>query len=226
MKRILKLTLCAMMFISLFAFGSANGESVTERGASAAQTTHDTNILVVYFSRVGITPFDMENVDASSSASVNIRDGELVGNVQYLAEYIVEATGGDLHQMITGNEYPADYRDTTDLASQEQADDVRPVLASHVDNMEQYDVVFLGYPNWWGTLPQAVKTFLTEYDFSGKTLIPFCSHGGSRLGRGPGDIAELCPDAVILDGLAVGAGSVSSAREEVEDWLSGLNLND
>lgn len=187
-------------------------------------TDTESNILVVYFSRVGVTPFD-EDVDATSSASINIRDGELVGNMQYLAEFIAEETSGDLFQIITEKEYPTDYRDTTDLAKEEQNNDERPALTSKVENMDQYDIIFLGYPNWWGTLPQAVMTFLEEYDFAGKTIIPFCSHGGSRLGSGPRDIGVLCPDANLLDGLAVSGSAVSSAQGDVQDWLEGLDLN-
>lgn len=184
----------------------------------------ESKILVAYFSRVGVTPFD-ESVDAVSSASVNVRNGEMVGNTQYLAEFIAEETGGDLHQIITEKEYPTDYRDTTDLASEEQSADERPALTSLVEDMAQYDVIFLGYPNWWGTLPQAVMTFLEEYDFDGKTIVPFCSHGGSRLGSGPRDIAALCPGAELLDGLAVSASAVSGAQADVRTWLEDLNLD-
>jgi len=195
-----------------------------ETTASADPAISESKTLVVYFSRVGVTPFD-DGVDASSSASINVRDGELVGNMQYLAEFIAEETGGDLFQIITEKEYPVEYRATTDLAAVEQEDDERPALTSHVENMDQYDVIFLGYPNWWGTLPQAVMTFLEEYDFNGKTIVPFCSHGGSRLGRGPQDIATLCPDAQLLDGLAVSGSAVAGAQAEVQEWLSGLGLN-
>lgn len=189
----------------------------------AALPSAGNKILVAWFSRVGITPFD-EDVDAVSSASVNLRDGELVCNMQYLAEFIAEETGGELFQVITEKEYPIAYRDTTDVAMDEQKKDERPALTSPVEDMEQYDVIFLGYPNWWGTLPQAVVTFLEEYDFAGKTIAPFCSHGGSRLGSGPRDIAVLCPDANLLDGLAVSGSSVSSAQKDVQNWLEGLNL--
>lgn len=195
-----------------------------DAAASTDPATSESKTLVVYFSRVGVTPFD-DSVDASSSASINIRDGELVGNMQYLAEFIAAETGGDLFQIITEKEYPVEYRATTDLAAVEQEDDERPALTSHVENMEQYDVIFLGYPNWWGTLPQAVMTFLEEYDFTGKTIVPFCSHGGSRLGRGPQDIAALCPDAQLLDGLAVSGSAVAGAQAEVQEWLNGLGLN-
>lgn len=201
----------------------APSSETPQPGESPEPEEETSRVLVAYFSRVGVTPFD-DGVDAVTSASLNIRDGELVGNMQYLAEYVVEATGGDLHQIITEKEYPADYRDTTDLASEEQASDERPALTSQVEDMDQYDVVFLGFPNWWGTLPQAVVTFLERYDFSGKTIVPFCSHGGSRLGSGPRDIAALCPEATLLDGLAVSGSDAANARDEVADWVAGLGM--
>lgn len=195
----------------------------SETVPSAEPAASGSKTLVVWFSRVGVTPFE-DGVDASSSASINVRDSQLVGNMQYLAEFIAEETGGEMFQIITEKEYPVEYRDTTDLAKEEQNNDERPALSSHVENMDQYDVIFLGFPNWWGTLPQAVMTFLEEYDFTGKTIVPFCSHGGSRLGRGPQDIATLCPGAELLDGLAVSGSAVSGARADVQEWLNGLNL--
>ena len=202
----------------------AETAGTSEDVPSETPAASGSNILVVWFSRVGITPF-ADGVDAESSASINIRDGELVGNMQYLAEFVAEETGGDLFQIITEQEYPVAYRDTTDLAKVEQNSNARPALASHVENMDQYDGVFLGFPNWWGTLPQAVMTFLEEYDFSGKTIVPFCSHGGSRLGRGPQDIAALCPGAELLDGLAVSGSAVSGAQSDVQAWLDNLKLD-
>lgn len=95
--------------------------------------------------------------------------------------------------------------------------DEHPALTSHVEDMDQYGVIFLGYPNWWGTLPQAAVTFLEEYDFTGKAIVPFCSHGGSRLGRSPQDIAALCPGAELLDGLPVSGSAVSGAQADVQE---------
>lgn len=240
-ERIISLSLALLMCLALTACGQSAVEPTETPGAesegviiateapAASESpatepeSEGSRVLVAYFSRVGVTPFD-DNIDATSSASVNIRDGELVGNMQYLAEYIAEATGGDIHQIITEKQYPSDYRDTTDLAAEEQAADERPALSSQVENMEQYDIIFLGYPNWWGTLPQAVMSFLDSYDFSGKTIIPFCSHGGSRLGRGPGDIEALCPDATLLEGLAVSGSNVANAQSDVQSWIAGLGL--
>lgn len=202
----------------------AETSGTSENVPSEAPAASGSKTLVAWFSRVGVTPFK-DGVDAESSASINVRDGELVGNMQYLAEFIAGETGGDLFQIITEQEYPVTYRDTTDLAKEEQNNGERPALSSHVENMDQYDVIFLGFPNWWGTLPQAVMTFLEEYDFTGKTIVPFCSHGGSRLGRAPQDIAALCPGAQLLDGLAVRDSAVSGAQSDVQAWLGNLKLD-
>ena len=90
--------------------------------------------------------------------------------------------------------------------------------------MDDYDVIFLGYPNWWGTIPMPLYTFLEEYDFSGKTIIPFCTHEGSRLGSSVQDITALCPQSTILDGLAVRGGNVSDAQDDVTAWLQELEI--
>ncbi|MDE7202557.1 MAG: flavodoxin, partial [Lachnospiraceae bacterium] len=147
-------------------------------------------------------------------------------NAQLLAEMAQGVTGGDLFFIETVEKYPAAYRGTTDQAKEEQNDDVRPELVSHVEDMESYDTIILIYPNWWGTLPQAVFTFLEEYDFSGKTIWPLCTHEGSRLGKSESDIAELVPDAQLVKGLAIKGDSVGSAQTDVEAWLSDLKISD
>lgn len=180
------------------------------------------NILVVYFSRMGNMEFD-ENVDATTSASVNLIDGEYMGNAQLVAQMARETTGGDLFSIETVEKYPSDYRETTNIASTEKREDSRPALAAHIDNMESYDTVVLIYPNWWGGLPQAVKTFLEEYDFSGKTIYPLCTHEGSGLSNTENDIAGFCPGATVEEGLSVRGGSAADAGDTVAEWLNGLN---
>ena len=183
----------------------------------------DNNILVAYFSRVGNTVWE-DGVDAVTSASLNVVNDEFAGNAQLLAQMAQAATGGDLFLIQTVDTYPSDYRETTNLASVEQSENARPALASHVNNMEQYDTIVLIYPNWWGTLPQALYTFLEEYDFSGKTILPLCTHGGSRMGSSEQAIAGLCPDAILLDGLAVRGGSAASAQSDVEAWINSSGI--
>jgi flavodoxin len=184
-------------------------------GLIAGTAYAEDRILTVYFSRVG-TSRSFAGVDAVSSASLPS------GNTIVIANMIHEAVGGDMFQIVTVTPYPAAYRDTTDLALKEQQDKARPRLATHVKKMGDYDVIFLGYPDWWGTLPMPLFTFLTEYDFSGKTIIPFCTHEGSGLGSSERDIARLCPNAKLLDGLAVRGSSVDGAQKTVQNWLAGL----
>ena len=182
-------------------------------------------ILVAYFSRVGNTDWE-EGVDAVTSASINVVDGEFVGNAEFLAKFAQEVTGGDLFFIKTVETYPSEYRKTTDEAQQEKDDNVRPELASHVENMDEYDTIILIYPCWWSSLPMPLFTFLEEYDFSGKTILPICTHGGSAMGRTEREIAELCPDAKLLSGLAVRAEDAASAQSRVEEWIKNSGILD
>ncbi|MCH5185421.1 MAG: flavodoxin [Oscillospiraceae bacterium] len=208
----------------------AETDSTTDDGGTAVasetpeeQAENGSNILVAYFSRVGNTDWE-DGVDAVSSASIIEENGEFVGNAEVLAEMAQQMTGGDLFLIETTEKYPSDYRKTTDVAKEEQNKDARPELASHVDNMDAYDTVVLVYPNWWGTLPQPLFTFLEEYDFSEKTILPLCTHGGSRMGSSEKDIADLCPDAKLLSGLAVSGSSAASSKSEVEKWISNSGI--
>lgn len=119
--------------------------------------------------------------------------------------------------------YPADDGELIEYAAQEQDEDARPELTSHIENPEQYDTVFVGYPNWWADLPQVLYSFFDEYDFSGKTIIPFNVHNGSRFSRTIETIQELEPEAVVItDGFTVNERDVPDAAEDVADWLEGL----
>lgn len=254
MKRVLAVILTFVMLFSMAACGNSREETEAEQNAreqtedsaaddvsepaademdsslnpeteNAADQTEGSgsNILVAYFSRVGNMDFD-ENVDAVTSASINMNGSDAAGNAELLAGMVQAATGGDLFFIETMGKYPAEYRATTDQAKIEQDNNERPELASHVENMETYDKIVLIYPNWWGTLPQPVFTFLDEYDFSGKTILPLCTHEGSGLGRSESDIAAICPDAQLLEGLSVQGGSAADAQAEVEQWINSSGI--
>jgi len=249
MRRILTLILSTMMILSLVSCSGINNTGNNENQVTSSKTeqtklkqstdvnlstdesvskkanTSGSNILVVYFSRVGSSTFS-KDVDVISSASLNVGNSELIGNTEIIADKIRETVGGDLFQIITVAPYPEDYDDTTEVALQEQQEGARPSLAKHVKNMDDYDVIFLGYPNWWGTIPMPVFTFLEEYDFSGKTIIPFCTHEGSSMGRSESDIAKLCPDSTLMEGLPIRGSRVAtdSARESVKEWLQKLGI--
>ena len=147
------------------------------------------------------------------------------GNTRMLAQYVAEATGCEIFEIKTKTPYTQNYDVVLDVAKNEQNRRARPELASHVENMEQYDTIFLGYPCWWGTMPMAVFTFLEEYDFSRKRVIPFVTHGGSSFGRSLNDMRRTIPNAKIeINGLSVNGSSVSGSRKRVLTWLEGLGF--
>lgn len=175
-------------------------------------------ILIAYF-----TAAENSGVDAVASASYITLDGEAVGRVQALAERIQQNMGGDLFSIRTSVVYPADGGELIDYAAQEQEENARPELTTHIENLDGYDTIFIGYPNWWADLPMAVYSFFDEYDFSGKTIIPFNVHNGSRFSRTIQTIQELEPDATVVeDGFTVSEQTVAEAAEDVAAWLEGL----
>lgn len=147
-----------------------------------------------------------------------------IGNTEVAAGMIKKLTGGDLFRIDTVKDYPEDYDETTDVARQELRQNARPELAGRVEKMGDYAVVFLGYPNWWGTMPMAVYTFLEAHDLADKTIVPFCTHEGSGMGHSESDIRKLCPGATVLKGLAITGGRVRNAANEIAAWLHGLGV--
>jgi len=142
-----------------------------------------------------------------------------VGNTEVIPTMIREMTETDLFRIEAANPYPVDYTETTQVAREELRSKARPTLAGQLEGMESYTAIFLGYPNWWGTMPMPVFTFLEEHDLSGKTIVPFCTHEGSGLGRSVTDIRQVCLRSMVLEGLAVRGGDVENARDEVAGWL-------
>lgn len=170
------------------------------------------NVLVAYFSRAG------ENY-------VNGAVRKLAqGNTQVVARMVAEITGGDLFRIEPVRTYAADYAACTEEAADEKRRAARPELRALPESIDGYDTVVLGYPNWWGTMPMAVYTFLESLDFAGKAILPFCTHEGSGLSSTERDIAKACPEAQVLAGLAIHGADVAMAPERVrpavEAWLS------
>lgn len=141
------------------------------------------------------------------------------GNTRGIAEKIQEQTGGELFEITCATPYSTDYNTVLQQAQQDQHDQARPELSSHVDDMSRYDVIILGYPNWWASIPMPVASFLEEYDFSGKTILPFCSHGGGRFGQSLTAIAKLVPETEIREGLAVSYSGGSGLEADISEWL-------
>ena len=202
--------------------GSAAGneaDSTEGSGQSAGNIgIEDGNILIAYFTAV-----DNSGVDAEASASYSMIDGEAKGRLQAIAEMIQENTGGDLFSIRTDVVYPADGGELIEYAAEEQEEDKRPALTSQVENFDSYNTVFVGFPNWWGDMPQVLYSFFDEYDFSGKTIVPFNVHNGSRFSGTIETIQGLEPDAeVIEDGFTVNERDVEDARDDVNTWLEKL----
>jgi flavodoxin len=146
------------------------------------------------------------------------------GNTREIAHQIHETVGGDVFEIVSVHPYPDDYNEVVEQARKELKKGYRPSLKTKVENMDSYNVVFIGYPNWWGTMPMPVFTFLEEYNFSGKTIAPFCTHEGSGMGRSVADIKKMCPQSTVLEGLTIRGGDVKNAQDEVSGWLREIGM--
>ncbi|WP_367566230.1 flavodoxin [Lacrimispora sp.] len=185
-----------------------------------AQATGDSRILVVYYSLP-----ETDGTDTDSGASRVAVNGQVQGNMEYMANTISQSTSGDLFRNNTAEAYPGLHAPLVDQASKEFAENARPALSTHIDNLDNYDVIFVGYPIWWGEMPMPMYSFFEEYDFSGKTVIPFSSHGGSGFSGTINVIAGLEPGAnVRRDGYTVSRDNVARDAGNLRTWVEGLNL--
>ena len=192
-------------------------------GATAELESEQTNsrMLVVYFTYAENAAL-AEDVDVSSSASIQRQNGTLTGNTGLVASMIAETAGADLFSLHTVEQYPDTYSATVDQGQQERTDGVRPELTALPENLADYDVIFLGYPSWWSDMPMAVYSFLDAVDLSGKTIAPFVTSGGSGLAGTVGTIEELEPGSVVQSGLAIRDSDAAGAQEQVNAWLTEL----
>ena len=164
-------------------------------------------VLIAYFSRAGN--------NYVGGAIVNLT----VGNTEVAMNTVEKLTGGEMFRIDPVNKYAADYTECTEEAQRELRANARPELVDYLDTIDDFDAIILGYPNFWGTMPMPVFTFLERYDFSGKLILPLCTHEGSGMGRSEGDIKKLCPSADVRPGLAIRGSSVKTAANDIENWL-------
>jgi len=173
------------------------------------------HILVAYFSRSGNTQI---SADAVSSASFTVNDdGTATGNAHRMAQWIEQETGGDLFLIQTEYTYPVNYAQAVEVGEGQDTDGYHPALASHVENMEQYDIIYLVYPIWHYTLSVPACAFLDEYDLSGKTICAFAANAGSRFADSLERISEAEPDAVVIEGVSVSEREIDGAEETVKN---------
>ena len=142
-----------------------------------------------------------------------------VGNTEIAAGIIKELTGADVFKIEQSKPYSKGYNDCIEEARADQQRNARPELSAYPDSLENYDVIYLGFPNYWSTMPMAVFTFLEHFDFTGKTIKPFCTHEGSGMGGSVADIKRLCPGARVEKGLAIHGGSSDKSRKAIEEWV-------
>ncbi|MBR0271308.1 MAG: NAD(P)H-dependent oxidoreductase [Methanobrevibacter sp.] len=213
MKKILLISIIALIILAV-GISEAAAMSDAEAKANDILKKNNTNskVLVVYFSKTG------ENY--------NVGDVE-VGNTAMMASYIKEYLNADSFEIVPVNPYPDDYKETTDQASKEQSDNARPEIKNKIDNFDSYDTIFIGYPIWWGDLPNIMYTFLEQYDFSGKTVIPFNTHEGSGDAGTYQTIASQLPEAKVnTDGLAIDGKTARTedGKQQTIEWLKGLGF--
>lgn len=223
-KKYLTTAVLAMALCGIFAYAYATDNGSETTAVQATQQTAKTvkskgKVLVAYFS----VP-ETDGVDASSGASRVVADGKTMGNTRYVASIISEATGGDLFEIKTAHSYPGSHKALIDAAKKEIDANARPKLATHVKNMKDYDVVFVGFPNWWYDMPMPLYSFFDEYDFSGKTIIPFCTHGGSRFSGAIKTIRGLEKKATVLDGYAIARDRVAGSKDGVRKWIESIGM--
>ena len=214
-KRIFSI-LAAALVLSLAACGSTTDPGPAEDAEQQTAASIQTN--------------PSESAGETAAAEPETDGGTLIayfswsGNTEQMAQAIRTKTGGDLYQIEPAVPYTDDYDALLDIAQQEQAENARPELASPVENWDSYDVIFVGYPNWWSDAPMAVYTFLEAYNFTGKTLIPFNTSASGGFGRSLSGIEESAAGANILEGLALTEGELGNVQGEVSSWLAGLRL--
>lgn len=163
--------------------------------------------LVIYFSRAGENYFGgvLKNIEK--------------GNTEVIAEYIQEESSADLFKVEPANEYPEDYMKCIDVAQKEKDDDARPEIKNALSDISEYDTIFIGFPNWWGTLPMPMWTQLEQLDFNGKTVKPFVTHEGSGFGSAERDLKKLCEGAEIKKGLSIPGAKVYDVKDSVAHWI-------
>ena len=165
-----------------------------------------------------------QNTSVDGNGKILIAYFSWGGNTEGVAEEVQRQTGADLFEITMVNPYSNDYNTVLDEAQRDQSVQARPELATHVENMDEYAIVMIGYPNWWASIPMPIASFLEEYDFLGKTILPFCSHGGGRFGQSLTAIAKLAPDAIMGEALSIHYSGGSELSGDVTGWLGKNNI--
>ncbi len=224
-KALMILLMCAVLMFTA-ACSSNNQKNDADSGSASSDTAGnsangsktDGKSIVIYFSRVGNTDFPAD-VDALTSASIRIDNGTVKGNAQLMAEYIAAEAGCETYEITVEEPYPVDYDETVNLAREEQNKNARPALKNDTINTDEYDTVYLVFPNWWADLPMPLYTFFENHDFSSKTINVFATHEGSGFSKTVDAVKKLEPKADVNEGLAVRGANVTDEEQSIRKWV-------
>lgn len=194
-------------------------KSVTEK----IERNADDKILVVYFSNPESD--NAETMTTEEAKSAVVVDKKVVGNTQYVAQIIQQNTGADIFRIEPVTPYPMNHGEIEQIATQEKQDAVLPAIQNKIENFDSYKIFFIGYPIWYGDMPRILYSFLKSYNFSGKTIVPFVTSGGTGKANTFNEIKNLHPDAnVIENGLSVKREVIKSSDKEIKNWLTDLGF--
>lgn len=206
----MKKSMCIVFLMLASALSAASSAQGVSKNGGNMKT--DKKVLVAFFSHTGEN-YAVGNIDK--------------GNTHIVAEMIADAAGGTLFEIVPEKDYPESYNACIDVAKKEKAAGARPKIRGDIA-VEDYDVIFIGYPNWWGDMPMAVYTFIERHDWTGRTVVPFCTHEGSGLSATERYIADACKGATVAKGLAMRGVTAQNEREQarksVAVWLEKLNF--
>lgn len=228
MKKILSLVWTLTMVFTLAACGNSDsGESTSPKASSGPESSAASEESTPSSESTASTE-STPQAEESSQPETEAGPTSLVvyfswsGNTESVANEIQAQTGADIFEIVPAEPYTDDYDALLDIAQEEQADAARPAIAETVDNFEQYETVYFGFPNWWGDMPMILYTFLDEYDFFGKTIAPFVTSGGSGFSGTIETIESMEPDAVVTEGLSLGSSEAGEPADAVSEWLGSI----
>lgn len=239
MRELLCLSLTLIMVFSLYSCtvnkkvptsSSVTNESQVSRSEQTLGTSQDSGnfenqtnqkkserkVLIAYFSQARSVS---EGADSMSSAT------PYVGNTASAAYEIQKIMGGDIFEIVTEEKYPVSHKECSAIAEEEMNSNARPALTTHVEDIDSYDVIFIGYPIWWYIEPMAIRTFLEEYNLSGKTIVPFCTTLEAGVDESVKDIQSMCPNSTVLNGLTLSTGQ-KDVSGDISKWLNKLDLSE
>lgn len=215
-----KLVSIFMVLTLLLSFAACSDNKNNESSSSAPQQSSNQNS----------TSSEESNSQNDSSAPTETDSKSLVvyfswsGNTENVAKSIQSQTDSDIFEIVPSTPYSDDYDTVVDLAQEEQRSNARPAISGSIESIEQYDVIYVGFPNWWGDMPMILYTFFDTYDLSGKTVALFCTSGGSGLSNTVNEVKGLEPNATVTDGLHIGSSSASNPDDAVSEWLNNIGL--